>query len=526
MAVEGETRLDVAALEQWLWDAACQIRGPLDAPKFKDYILPLVFLKRLSDVFHDEVGRLADEFGDAEVATRLVEEDHKLVRFFLPQRARWESISTKTTGLGQELTYSVRAVAKENPKLQGVIDVVDFNATAAGQRIVDDQRLAALVQALGKYRLGLDDVEPDILGRAYEYLIRKFAEGQGQSAGEFYTPREVAILMARLLDPEPGLSVYDPCCGSSGLLIKCHLRLLESVGAAANGRLRLPPDVPPLRVFGQEINPSTFAMARMNAFIHDMDAEIALGDTMNRPRFADNSGRLRRFDVVTANPMWNQDFPLSTYEQDTYGRFSYGIPPASTADWGWLQHMLHSLSDKGRMAVVLDTGAVSRGSGSAGTNRERDIRKSFVEADLVEAVILLPENLFYNTSAPGIVMVLSKAERHPGEILLINASKRFEKGRPKNYLTDDNITAVAAAYEAWEGQEALSAIITLAEAAKNDFNLSPGRYVAVDGEPDALPVEDAVVLLAEAEEERANTDRDLRKVLRLIGVEPPVPTER
>lgn len=519
MAVERETRLDVAALEQWLWDAACQIRGPLDAPKFKDYILPLVFLKRLSDVFHDEVGHLADEFGDAEVATRLVDEDHKLVRFFVPQHARWESIATKTTGLGQELTDAVRAVAKENPKLQGVIDVVDFNATAAGQRIVDDQRLAALVQALGKYRLGLDDVEPDILGRAYEYLIRKFAEGQGQSAGEFYTPRQVAILMARLLEPQPGLSVYDPCCGSSGLLIKCHLRLLESVGMPANGRLRLPSDVPPLRVFGQEINPSTFAMARMNAFIHDMEAEIALGDTMNRPRFTDEAGRLRRFDLVVANPMWNQDFPLSTYEQDPYERFSHGIPPASTADWGWLQHMLHSLTDTGRMAVVLDAGAVSRGSGSAGTNRERDIRRSFVEADLVEAVIQLPENLFYNTPSPGIVMVLNKAKRHPGAILLVNASKQFEKGRPKNRLTDHHIAAVAAVYEAWEDDETLSAVITNDEAGRNDFNLSPSRYVAVDEAEDALAVEDAVVLLAEAEEERSEADAELARVLAELGLE-------
>jgi type I restriction enzyme M protein len=519
MAVEGEKRLDVAALEQWLWDAACQIRGPLDAPKFKDYILPLVFLKRLSDVFDDEVGHLADEFGDAEVAARLVEEDHKLVRFFLPRRARWESISTKTTGLGQELTDAVRAVAKENPKLQGVIDVVDFNATAAGQRIVDDQRLAALVQALGKYRLGLEDVEPDILGRAYEYLIRKFAEGQGQSAGEFYTPREVAVLMARLLDPEAGLSVYDPCCGSSGLLIKCHLRLLERVGVSANGRLRLPPDVPPLRVFGQEINPSTFAMARMNAFIHDMDAEIALGDTMNRPRFTDEAGRLRRFDMVVANPMWNQDFPLSTYEQDPFDRFVYGIPPASTADWGWVQHMVHSLSDKGRMAIVLDTGAVSRGSGSAGSNKERDVRRTFVEADLIEAVFLLPENLFYNTSAPGIVMVLNKAKRHPREILLVNASKQFEKGRPKNHLTDENVASLAAVYHAWEGKDALSAVITLEEATKNDFNLSPSRYVTVDGVDEVLSLEDACVLLAEAEEERDEADRELRRVLGALGLE-------
>jgi type I restriction enzyme M protein len=181
--------LDVSALESWLWEAARIIRGPVDAPKFKDYILPLVFLDRLSGVFDDEVDHLAHEFGDRQIASTLVEQDHQLVRFHIPEKARWSTVATITTGLGQALTDAVRSVARENPRLSGVIDVTDYNATTAGQRIVDDGRLAALVQVLNHpfYRLGLDDVEPDILGRAYEYLLRKFAEGQGQSAGEFYT---------------------------------------------------------------------------------------------------------------------------------------------------------------------------------------------------------------------------------------------------------------------------------------------------------------------------------------------------
>jgi type I restriction enzyme M protein len=511
--------MDVGTLEQWLWDAACEIRGPLDAPKFKDYILPLVFLKRLSDVFDDEVARLGDEFGDTDTAAKLVEADHGLVRFYLPERARWTTISRKTTGLGQLLTDAVRAAARGNPRLQGVIDVVDFNATTAGQRIVDDARLAQLVQVLSRHRLGLRDVEADVLGRAYEYLLRKFAEGQGQSAGEFYTPREVAILMARLLEPEPGMSVYDPACGSGGLLIKCHLRLLETHGETHNGHRRLPDGVEPLHLYGQEINPSTFAMARMNAFIHDMEADIRLGDTMTNPRFTTEKGGPKRFDIVTANPMWNQDFDTSVYEHDTYERFGFGIPPASTADWGWVQHMYQSLKPDGRMAVVLDTGAVSRGSGSKGTNRERDIRKRFVEEDLIEAVVLLPENLFYNTSAPGIVMVLNRAKRHPGEVLLINASKQFEKGRPKNRLTEENIDAIVSLYRDWKEAEALSTMVAVVEIARNDFSLSPSRYVATEGGEEVLPLQDAVVLLAEAEEERIDVDRRLKQMLNILGVD-------
>jgi type I restriction enzyme M protein len=498
-------KLDVPALETWLWDAACQIRGPLDAPKFKDYILPLIFLKRLSDVFDDEVAHLANDFGDVETAKKLVEADHKLVRFYLPENARWTKIAATTTGLGQYLTDAVRAVARENPKLSGVIDVTDFNATAAGQRIVDDARLAALVQVLNKpdYRLGLDDVEPDILGRAYEYLLRKFAEGQGQSAGEFLTPREVAVLMALILDPQPGQTVDDPCSGSGGLLIKCHLRLLETHGDKANGRLRLPSHIAPIKAYGQEINASTFAMSRMNAFIHDMEAEIALGDTMHHPGFTTGEGKLQQFDIVTANPMWNQDFPSNTYENDTYERFKRGIPPSSSADWGWVQHMFSSLKPNGKMAVVLDTGAVSRGSGNQGSNKERDIRKKFVDEDLVESVLLLPENLFYNTTASGIVMVINRTKRHPGEILLINASKLCLKGRPKNYLAEEHIKQIADIYRNWTANDGVSAIIKKDDAIKNDYNLSPSRYVSTGAEAEVLLLDEAVVLLRESEEERA-----------------------
>jgi type I restriction enzyme M protein len=260
-------------------------------------------------------------------------------------------------------------------------------------------------------------------------------------------------------------------------------------------------------------------MARMNTFIHDIEADIQIGDTMNNPAFKDDMGRLRKFDRVIANPMWNQEFPPETYENDTYERFRFGIPPSSSADWGWLQHMLASLKENGRMAVVLDTGAVSRGSGNQGSNRERDIRRAFVEADIIEAVVLMPENLFYNTTAPGIILVINRAKRHPGEILLINASKLFSKGRPKNYLTEEHIQKIASLYHEWHGEDGLSAIITKEEATKNDFNLSPSRYVASNEKEEVLPLEEALVLLREAEEERAQADQALKDVLNFLGVE-------
>jgi type I restriction enzyme M protein len=500
--------MDITTLENWLWEAACSIRGPVDAPKYKDYILPLLFFKRLSDVFEDEIRQLSKELGDEAMAKALAQEDRKLIRFYIPNGYTWDAIRKSPTKLGERLTEAVRAIVKENPKLQGVLDIVDFNATAAGQRVLDDGTLSRLVEILSKHRLGLEDVEPDILGRAYEYLLRKFAEGSGQSAGEFYTPREVAILMARLLDPEEGEEIYDPACGSGGLLIKAQLRLREKMG----GNVKRP-----LKIFGQEINHITYAIAKMNAFIHDMNADIALGDTIKNPRFTVD-GSLRKFDKVIANPMWNQEGYKPVMENDSFNRFIFGIPPNSSADWGWIQHMLASLKDGGRMAVVLDTGAVSRGSGNQATNRERDIRKAFVEHDLIEAVILLPENLFYNTTAPGIILVINRAKRHPGEILLINASRLFAKGRPKNYLTEEHIRQIATVYHDWRAVEGLSAIITKEEAARNDYNLSPSRYVALNNQEEALPLEEAMVLLREAEEERAEADRALNEVLRTLGV--------
>lgn len=501
--MQNNKHLDVNTLENWLWEAACKIRGDVDAAKFKDYILPLIFLKRLSDVFEDELTKLEKEYGSRDVVEQLLAEDHSLVRFYLPPTSRWDDVAKQSSNVGEFLTDAVRAIAKENAKLEGVIDIVDFNATAGGQRVISDEKLKALIDVLGRHKLGLDEVEPDLIGRAYEYLLRKFAEGSGSSAGEFYTPREVAMLMAHILNPQPGEEIYDPACGSAGLLIKCHLRFQETQTDS----------VEPLRFYGQELLHSTYAMAKMNVFIHDMEANIALGDTMNSPAFTKKDGSLQKFDVVTANPMWNQNFSVSTYENDTYNRFSFGIPYANKGDWGWIQHMYASLNDKGRMAVVLDTGAVSRGSGSQSSDRERAIRKALVEKDLIEAVLLLPDNLFYNTSAPGIILVVNKNKKRKGEIILINASKKFKKGSPKNYIPEDLIQEVAKSYLDWQAVEGESVVITTDQAKENDYNLSPSRYVngATDGE--TIDLQTAIDEYKQALEESKQAEEKLNKIL-------------
>ena len=516
---ENEAHLDISTLETWLLDAANTIRGASDAPKFKDFILPLIFYKRLSDVFDDEFAKQIEEFGSEELAREIVEADHEdalksgrnpIVRFYIPQEYHWKALRNHPADghLGEFVTEAMREVARLNPLLQGVLNVKDFNESQSGQRTLDEERLEALIEVLSRHRLGLQDTEPDILGRAYEYLLRKFAEGQGQSAGEFYTPKEVGWLMAKLINPEPYTTIYDPACGSGGLLIKPRL-LFEQTHP--DDKSQAP------QIYGQELTPTTYAMAKMNAFLHDfIGADIQIGDTFRNPRFVATNSSLQRFDYVLANPMWNQkEYNDAFYESDSWNRFTYGIAPSSSADWAWVQHIFASLKDNGRAAIVLDTGAVSRGSGSKNTDRERDMRKKFVEEDLIEGVVLLPENLFYNTSAPGIILLLnrSKPDERKEQILLINLSQYFEKGKPKNILTDDAIEAATEVYQAWESREKLSNVITLADAQKTDYNLSPSQFVDVGDKVEHRPLNEILSDLTEARITREKADNALEDVL-------------
>ena len=516
--------LNISTLETWLWDAACVIRGATDAPKFKDFILPLIFYKRLSDVFDDEFAKQIEEFGDEEMAREIIDADHQdalksgrnpIVRFYIPQEYRWEALRNHPADshLGEFVTEAMRKVVSQNPRLSGVLDVQDFNEQQSGQRTLDDDRLVSLIEVISQHRLGLQDTEPDILGRAYEYLLRKFAEGQGQSAGEFYTPKEVGQLMARLINPEPHTTIYDPACGSGGLLIKPRL-LFERTHPDEKGAAP--------QIYGQELTATTYAMAKMNAFLHDfIGADLQIGDTFRNPGFVTDDSELQHFDYVLANPMWNQkEYNETFYANDSWGRFTYGVPPSSSADWAWAQHILASLKENGRAAIVLDTGAVSRGSGSKQTSRERDIRKGFVENDLIEGVILLPENLFYNTSAPGIILLLncSKPEERKAQILLINLSNYLVKESPKNVLTDEGINAAAEVYQAWESREKLSAVITTEDARKTDYNLSPSQFVDVGDKIEHRPISEILADLTEARITREKADKTLEDVLIRLGI--------
>ena len=514
---------DTKPMEQMLWDAACSIRGAKDAAKFKDYLLPLLFLKRLSDVFDDEIDRLAQEFGDRAVAQEIAESDHGLLRFYLPPEARWGVVSSRETyewplddrgrstrpsDIGEHLTRTVRAVVRWNPSLSGVIDLVDFASERNGERDLNPARLAAVVETFSdpRYRLGLADVQPDFLGRAYEYLLRKFAEGSGQSAGEFFTPTEVGFLMAHIMRPRPGETCHDYACGSAGLLIKLQLVARETD----------PISRVPLKLYGQELQADSYAVAHMNAIIHDMEVQIERGDTMINPKFKDAVGRITGHDIVVANPMWNQDFNPDIFENDPFDRFrTAGGVTTGKGDWAWLQHTLACLNERGRAAVVLDTGAVTRGSGSKNEDRERNIRRWFVEHDLIDGVILLPDNLFYNTSAAGIIVVLSKRkpEARRDKIVLVNAIKRVGKGRPKNYIPEEDIRPLAAAFLKGEPVEGEIGVITREQAADADYNLSPSRWVGQTDVVAQRPITEIIAEMQRLDKEAREIDASLTRML-------------
>ena len=510
-------------MEQMLWDAACSIRGEKDAAKFKDYLLPLLFLKRLSDVFDDEIGRLAEEYDDRATALEIAESDHELLRFYLPPEARWGVIngresyewplddrkrSTRPKDIGEHLTRAVRAVVRQNPSLSGVIDLVDFASERNGERDVNPAKLVAVVETFSdsRYRLGLADVQPDFLGRAYEYLLRKFAEGSGQSAGEFFTPTEVGFLMAYIMRPKPGEDCHDYACGSAGLLVK-----LQLVSRDLDPTSRVP-----LKLCGQELQAESYAVAHMNAIIHDMEVEIARGDTMINPKFKTAAGQIDTHDVVVANPMWNQPFDPDLFANDPFDRFrTRGGITTGKGDWAWLQHTLACLNERGRAAVVLDTGAVTRGSGAKHEDKERNIRKWFVDRDLIDGVILLPDNLFYNATAAGIIVVLSKRKPagRKNKIVLLNASKHVRKGRPKNFIPDEDIRPLAAAYLKGEPVEGEVAVITREQAEQADYNLSPSRWVGHALDFDTSSVSDLIQDLRRLSANIQESDRQLFSIL-------------
>ncbi|WP_119672159.1 type I restriction-modification system subunit M [Deinococcus sp. RM] len=446
-----------------LWAACDTFRGTVDPSEYKNYLLTMLFVKYISDVWQDHYDTLKAEYGDDEerIRRRLERE-----RFVMPTGSLFKELyaQRRADNIGEIIDQALLAIEDANKaKLAGVFRNISFNSEAAlGQTKQRNVRLKHLLEDFNNPKL---DLRPsrignkDIIGNAYEYLISRFAAGAGKKAGEFYTPPEVSELMARLVDPQPGERIYDPTCGSASLLIKCA-QWVQRQGSRNYA------------IYGQEQNGSTFALARMNMFLHDVDdAQIEWGDTIRNPLHLEND-RLMKFEVVVANPPFSLDkWGADDVGNDPHGRFKRGLPPKSKGDYAFISHMIASLAEvNGRMVVVVPHGVLFRG------GAEGKIRASMIEDGLLDAVIGLPTNLFFGTGIPAALLVFRKGDKRD-DVVFIDASGDFAAGKNQNNLRDEDLHRIVQAYRARQNVEKYACVVPLDKLAANDYSLNIPRYV-------------------------------------------------
>ena len=493
--------LSVEQLERYLWSAADILRGSIDSSDYKTYIFGLLFLKRLSDRFEEEAEKLVAE-GVAETVAWTDPDEHP---FFVPDRARWGAIQKTATNIGEALNKACAALEEQNPALEGVLAGIDYNdERKLGDAKNRDTVLARLVQHFSQVSLRNDRMaEPDLLGRAYEYLIEQFADDAGKKGGEFYTPRMVVRLIVELLAPTERMRICDPTAGSGGMLIECAHHIERKNGNPRN-----------LTLHGQEKNLGTWAICKMNMLLHGLpDARIEKGDTIRDPKLVDE-GELLLYDRVIANPPFSLDeWGRDVAESDGYGRFRFGVPPKTKGDLAFVQHMVAVLNAKGRLGVVMPHGVLFRGSA------EGKIRQGLLQDDLFEAVIGLAPNLFYGTGIPASILVLNrnKPAARKGKVLFIDASGAFEEGSNQNRLRDDDIAHIAKTFHAYADIDKYARVVPLAEIEQNDWNLNISRYVDTSGEEERIDVADAVRKLRELERERAAAEATMNRYLAELG---------
>ena len=494
-------KLSVAQLEQSLWSAADILRGSIDSSDYKTYIFGLLFLKRLSDRFEEEAEKLIAEG----VAAQVVWTDPDEHQFFVPNRARWDAIQKRATNIGETLNKACAALEEQNSALEGVLAGIDYNdERKLGDARNRDTVLARLVQHFSQVSLRNDHMaEPDLLGRAYEYLIEQFADDAGKKGGEFYTPRMVVKLIVELLAPTERMRICDPTAGSGGMLIECAHYIERHGGNPRN-----------LTLHGQEKNLGTWAICKMNMLLHGLpDARIEKGDTIRDPKLVDE-GELLLYDRVIANPPFSLDeWGRDVAENDGYGRFRFGIPPRTKGDLAFVQHMVGVLNAAGRLGVVMPHGVLFRGSA------EGKIRQGLLQEDLFEAVIGLAPNLFYGTGIPASILVLNrdKPAARKGRVLFIDASGKFEEGSNQNRLRDEDIEHIAGTFHAYADVEKYARVVPLAEIEKNDWNLNISRYVDTAEEEERIDVAEAVRKLRELEQERAAAEATMNQYLAELG---------
>ena len=443
-------------LEKYLWGAATQLRGTIDAGDYKQYIFPLMFFKRICDVYDEEYeNALAESDGDIEYAA-FAENHH----FQVPEGAHWNDVRETTANVGVVLQDAMRAIEKANPDtLYGIFG----DASWTNKNRLSDETLINLIEHYSQHKLSLSNIPDDKLGNAYEYLIKEFADDSGHTAAEFYTNRTVVKLMTMIMDPQPGESVYDPTCGSGGLLLNCALHLKEE------GK-----EYRTLKLYGQEINLITSAIARMNMFMHGIEEfSIVRGDTLANPAFL-HRDELKKFNVILANPPYSiKAWDQKGFANDPYGRNIWGVPPQGCADYAFQQHMQKSLDDKnGRSISLWPHGILFR-------DKEADMRTKMIEEDLVECVIGLGPNLFYNSPMEACLLITrtNKAKKKKGKILFINAVNEVKQEKTIGFLEQKHIDKIFGAYKKWKSIENFSALVNTQDVIKNKGNMSISLYV-------------------------------------------------
>lgn len=495
--------ISLSELENYLARAADMLRGSIDQADFKAYIFPLMFFKRISDVYAEEFAQaLAESGGDFDFAE--FDENH---RFVIPDGHSWEAVRERTENIGAALQAAFREIETANPDtLYGVFG----SASWTNKEKLPDAKLADLIEHFSSKTLSNAAVSPDVFGNAYEYLIKRFADQSNKKAGEYYTPRSVVGLLVNILDPQEGESIYDPACGTGGMLIEV-INHVEETGGNAKTLLG--------KLYGQEKVLTTSAIAKMNLLLHGIDDfNIAKGDTLREPAFFTRS-RLAQFDCVVANPPFSlKKWGYDQWADDKWGRNKLGgVPPTGYADWAWVQHMITSATpDAGRIAVVLPQGALFR------QGAEAKIRTHVLNAQKVEAVIGLGPNLFYGTGLAACILVLrnQKDEKQRDQVLFINGEKLYRRGRNQNTFEPEHAETILAAYRDYQDVEHLAKVATIEEIKANNYNLNIPLYVQADTGRDEVSLADALARLEAAQERAAQTRAELEDQLAQWGLSP------
>ncbi|MDR9497874.1 MAG: type I restriction-modification system subunit M [Hydrogenovibrio sp.] len=496
------------SINKALWGAADTFRGTISADTYKDFILTMLFLKYISDVWQDHYEGYVAEYGDE---PELIDEMMKNERFVLPKEAGFYALYERRhePGNGERIDQALHAIEEANgTKLKdagkSVFQDISFNTDKLGEEKQKNTILRHLLEDFAKPELNLKPSRVgtlDVIGNAYEYLIKNFAASGGQKAGEFYTPPEVSNLIAELLDPQAGDAICDPACGSASLLMKCGAKVRQNHHSKQ------------YELYGQEAIGSTWSLAKMNMFLHGEDNhKIEWGDTIGNPKLLDKNGDLMLFDVVTANPPFSLDkWGHDEAEHDKFGRFRRGVPPKTKGDYAFILHMIETLKPKtGRMGVVVPHGVLFRGA------KEGKIRKQLIDENLLDAVIGLPEKLFYGTGIPAAILIFKK-HKADNKVLFIDASRDFKAGKNQNLLTDENIQKIIQTYQAWSNLDKYAYLATLEEIQENDYNLNIPRYVDTFEEEEEI---DLIAVRTEREQLKAklnDLEAQMDKYLQELG---------